>query len=375
MQLALIGFSKSGKTTIFNALTGANAEVSAFASKGKTHRAAVTVPDERLDKLCALFQSKKLVHAVIDYVDPVGIRREEAGQGSGLGEEMLNTIAAADALVAVVRAFEDEASGPADSEGDYEATALELLLSDLKKVDTRLERVKAQAQRIGGPDKKKLEDEARLMERLKAALEAETPLRYLAYSEDEKRLMRSFQFLTMKPLIVVLNAGEDAAPARALAEKWQAANAERRAALPAPERNDAAPGAQFVTLSGQTEMEIAQLAPEDRAEFLASYGIDEAGASKMIRLSYDTLGLISFFTVGPTEAHAWTIRRDTPAVEAAGAIHSDLQRGFIRAQVVHWDDLLAAGSMGEARKRATLRLEGKDYIVKDGDVIEVMFSV
>ena len=360
MQIALIGFNKSGKTTVFNALTGADAEVSAFSSKAKTHRAVVQVPDPRLDQLCELFESRKLVHASIDYIDPVGIRRDEIGQGSGLGDEMLNSIGTADALVAVIRDFEDESGVDREPVADFEAIALELVLSDLAKVDNRLQKIEGQITRISGPDKARLQTEAAVMSRLKETLEAGKPIRSLTFSPDEERVTKSFQFLTTKPFLAVINHAEGKGDeAAALIETLEAS----------------APETHFLALCGQTEMEIAQLPAEERADFLADYGIAEPSASRMIRMSYDVLGLISFFTAGPTEAHAWTIRRNTPAVEAAGAIHSDLQRGFIRAQVTRWDDLLAAKTFAEAKKRATLRLEGKDYVVQDGDVIEIMFSV
>jgi hypothetical protein len=381
VQIALIGFQKSGKTTVFNALTGAGAEVSAFASgKAKTHRAVVTVPDDRLDRLQSLYQSKKLAHASVEYVDPVGIRRDQAGHGEGLGEEMLNAISNAEALVAVVRSFEDESAAACEPEADYEAIALELLLSDLAKADNRLGRIAPQIARMAVADRKGLEQERHLMERVKEALEAGRPVRALEFPADEEKVLRSFQFLTAKPLLVALNAGEDARDAEALAKrlgKRKAAAAHSAAAAPAGESGaaEALRTVRFFTIRGNTEMEIARLSAGERAEFLAAYGIDEPGSARMIRLTYETLGLISFFTIAPNEAHAWTIRRGARAVDAAGAVHSDMQRGFIRAQVVRWDDLLAAGSVGEARKRAQVRMEGRDYAVQDGDVIEILFSV
>lgn len=363
MQIALIGFSKSGKTTVFNALTASDAETSAYATgKAKTHRAVVEVPDDRLDRLCSLFESKKLVHATIDYLDPVGIRKDQAGEGAGLGDEMLHTIATADALVAVIRAFEDDSGVECDPVGDGEALLLELILSDLAKVDNRLERITSQIQRIGGKDRQRLEDEQAVLQKLKAVLEKEKPIRDLDFSPEEDRILRSFQFLTTKPLLLILNVPEG--------ETGEALKEKLTAVLPQDGENTP-----ILPLCGQTEMEIAQLDPEERKIFLEEYGISEPGAARMIRLSYDTLGLISFFTVGPTEAHAWTIRKETPAVEAAGAIHSDLQRGFIRAQVVPWEDLLEDKTFAEAKKNAHLRLEGKEYIVQDGDVIEIMFNV
>jgi len=369
MQIALIGFGKSGKTTVFNALTGANAEVSAFATgKAKTHRAVVEVPDTRLDRLHQLFQSKKLVHATVDYLDPIGIRRDQVGHGASLGEDMLHTISTTDALVAVIRAFEDDSGVECDPEGDLETIFLELVLSDLAKVDTRLQRLESQIQRIGGKDRQSLEYQAAILKRLKETLEAGRRILGLEVNPDEDCFLRSFQFLTYKPLLVVLNMAEGET-GEALLAKLQ--DRVRKASGDFPE--SALP--RFITLCGRTEMEIAQLPPDERAVFLEEYGIKEPGAFRIIRVSYDALGLMSFFTVAPNEAHAWTIHRGTPALEAAGAVHSDMQRGFIRAQVTPWEDLLRDGSFAEAKKHAHLRLEGKEYIVQDGDVIEIMFSV
>ncbi len=369
MQIALIGFSKSGKTTVFNTLTGSNAEVSAFSGKAKTHRATVQVPDPRLDQLNDLFQSKKLVHATIDYVDPVGIRRDQAGQGSAMGDEMLNNIATADALVAVIRAFDDDSGVETAPEADFETIQLELILSDLTKVDNRLGRAESQMQRIGGPQRKALEEECAVLKRLKEALEAGQPVRSLELDAEEAKYLRSFQFLTTKALITLVNTGGQ----NETEVETLLASLRQKAAGTLPD--GVTPLYHFLALCGQTEMEIAQLAEEDRALFLEEYGITEPGMARMIRLCYDALGLISFFTVGPSESHAWTLRRGLPAVEAAGVIHSDLQRGFIRAQIISWKDMLAVKTYAEAKKQALLRQEGRDYVMQDGDIIEVLFSV
>lgn len=368
MQIALIGFSKSGKTSVFNALTGANEEVSAYAGKAKTNRAIINVPDKRLDQLCELFESKKLVYATIDYIDPAGIRRDMAGQGGAMGDEMLNTIDTADALLAVIRAFEDDSGVDCDPEGDFDAIWLELILGDLAKVDRRLEKVEAQAKRVAGPQRQALLEEGTVLSRLKEALEDSKPIRSLEFTIEDLRILSSFQFLTTKPLLVLINSGnQNAEETEALQKKLQA--------IAGVTGEEETPLTNFLSFSGQTEMEIAQLDADDREMFLEEYGIEEPGMDRMIRASYEALGLISFLTVGPTEAHAWNLRKGLPAVEAAGVIHSDLQRGFIRAQVVRWDDLLKCKTFAEAKKQALLRLEGKEYIIQDGDVIEVMFSV
>lgn len=372
MQIALVGFSKSGKTSVFNAITGAKADVSAFATgKAKVNRAVIQVPDSRLDQLCQIFESKKLVHATIDFFDPAGIRKDQAGTGTSLGDEMINTITTADALCLVIRAFEDASGVDCDPVADFGAIWLELILSDLAKVDNRLGRVEGQAQRVSGKDRQSLEQEAGLLKKLKVALEEEQPILGLNLDAEEEKQLRSFQFLTAKPLLVVVNTAEGDDGAEVLEEiQRQAAEYLK---IEAGTSHPAMPAA--MALCGETEMEISQLEPEERTAFLEEYGIVEPGTSRMIRMAYEALGLISFFTVGPSEAHAWTIPAGSTAVEAAGAIHSDLQRGFIRAQVVQWQDLLADGSMAEAKKNAHLRTEGKDYIVEDGEVIEVMFSV
>ncbi|MCX7013491.1 MAG: DUF933 domain-containing protein [Candidatus Sumerlaeota bacterium] len=363
MEIGIIGFQKSGKTTVFNALTGQEAAVSAFAmGKAEPNLAVVLVPDERLEKLAALFEPKKTTHATVRYVDLAGIVRGHDESSEALGEAQLNAISQSDALMAVLRGFENAAGEAPGLRAEAEAILLEMALSDLKKAETRLERLAKARGKAGGDEAKRNATEEGALLRLKEMLEHGRPIREAELSEDEDRVLRGFRFLTQKPLLLVVNAPESALgggadptePIRALGE---------------------APSVRLTWIAGQSEMEIVRLAPEERQDFLAEYRIAEPASAKIIRLSYELLGFISFFTVGPEDCHAWTVRRGTPAQEAAGAIHSDMQRGFIRGEVCRWDELAAAGSFAELKKHGTLRLEGKTYEVQDGDVMHVLFSV
>jgi GTP-binding protein YchF len=363
MRIAIIGFQKSGKTTIFNALTGQQAETSAYATgRLTTNHAIVKVPDPRLDQLSALFKPKKHTPATVEYFDLAGIVRPEGSAGDGLGDKQLAEIATADALLAVVRGFVDAAGAPPDSATDIEAIALEMVLSDLKKIDNRIERIDKQIHKAPAKEKEALVIELEGVQKLKSALEEGTPARAVDLTGDQLRAIRGFQLLTMKPAMFLVNEGE----AEWAADKGQPVALGALAAVPRTMAK---------RLCGLTEMEISQLEGDDRADFLATYGIEEPAAHRVIRLCYELLGRISFLTVGPDECRAWTIERDTAAPQAAGAIHSDLERGFIRAEVIGWEDLLALGTYAEARKHGKLRVEGKHYIVQDGDVINILFSV
>lgn len=364
MRIAIIGFQKSGKTTVFNALTGQHAETSAFATGvATTNQAIVKVPDPRLDQLAAIFKPKKFTPATVDYIDLAGIARAEGeGAGQGLGDKQMNEISTADALLAVVRGFPDMAGAGPDIEGDVEAMNLEMIFSDLKKIESRLERIDKQIARSTGKEHDVLVIELEAIKLLKTALEEGRVARAVPLSEDQLKSLRGFQFLTLKPTMFLINDDE---------EQWTAHKAEpvKIAAL------EGIPQTMATRLCGQMEMEIAQLPEAERTEFLDSYGITEPAAQRVIRLSYELLGRISFLTVGPDECRAWTILRDTLAPQAAGTIHSDLERGFIRAEVINWKELLDLGSYAEAKKKGKLRLEGKTYVVQDGDVINVLFNV
>ncbi len=364
----IIGLPSSGKTTVFNALTRAEAETGTFgAGADEPNLATVKVPDPRLDRLTEMFQPQRKVPADVQYLDVAGIAKGIAEKG--MSGQLLGHLAQADALLHVVRAFEDpnvaHAEETVDPLRDIETLNLELLFSDLALVDKRLQRIASQLPKLRGQERDATEREQIVMTRLKAALEADTPLREVVQDldPDDAKILRGFGFLTSKPLLILLNLGED-----------QIGDEGEQRVQDARERFTR-PGVAVDALAGQIEMEIARLDPDDAAAFMADLGIAESGLDRVIRLSFDLLGLIPFFTVGPDECRAWTIRRGATALEAAGEIHSDIQRGFIRAEIVGYDDLLAAGGINEAKKAGTFRREGKTYVVQDGDIINFLFNV
>jgi hypothetical protein len=360
MKVAIIGLANSGKTTVFNALTGGSAETAAFSSgQLEPNLATVKVPDERLGVLAQMFKPKKVVPADVQYVDVAGITSSEQ-QREGLPPALLNYISSADALLHVVRAFADESvphpSGSVNIARDIAALDLELTFSDLAIIERRLNRLESEIGKMAAREREVRITERELLTRMREALENETPIRDLEMTEEEELMVRGYQFLTAKPMLVVLNIGEDqlADPPTVSYEHKQS---------------------HVVPLCGKIEAELAQLDADDAQVFMEDLGISEAARERVIRLSYDLLGLMSFLTAGPDEVRAWPIRRNMPAVEAAGTIHSDIQRGFIRAEVVAYDDLTRAGGMTEAKKEGTVRMEGKQYIVKDGDVCHFLFNV
>ncbi len=356
MQIGIIGLPNSGKTTIYNALTRSDSETEAFSSGlVEVNTAVVAVPDQRVDDLSALFSPKKTTYAQVIYNDIAGFGKGAAK--SGIAGPLLNAIAANDALMLVVRAFEDEnVSHPDDSVDparDLEAMEGEMILNDMTIIERRLERLAATKHRGTPEDRKKLEYEDGVMRRLMALLEEETPLRDVDLSNDDHKMLAGFGFLSMKPILRVINAGDD--------------DDESAFADLLDERT--------LVLRGQVEAEIAQMEPDEAAEFLADYGIEEPGLNRAIALCYSMMGLQSFFTVGEDEVRAWTGNVGMTAPQAAGVIHTDLQRGFIRAETFTYTDLMAAGSMAELRKQGKLRLEGKEYIVQDGDIMNIRFNI
>ncbi|MFO7168087.1 MAG: redox-regulated ATPase YchF [Chloroflexota bacterium] len=360
MKIAIIGLPNSGKTTVFNALTRGTAETAAYSSGLlEPNIATVKVPDPRLPVLAEMFDPKKVTYADVQYVD-VGGLGGGAERGAGLPPALLNYIGGADALLHVVRAFQDEAvphpEGTVDPARDVEAVDLELAFSDLAIIERRLQRLNAEIGKMSSKEREQRIAERDLLVRLQGLLEGGQPIRDVDLSDDEERLIRGYQFLTAKPLLLVLNIGEDQ-----LQSPPQLAYEHKRSDV--------------VALCGKIEAELAQLDDEDARTFMEDLGIEEPARDRVIARSYDLLGLISFLTAGPDEVRAWTIRRGTPAVEAAGAIHSDIQRGFIRAEIVAYEDLVRAGSMAEAKKQGTVRLEGKQYIVQDGDVCHFLFNI
>lgn len=360
MKIAIIGLPNSGKTTVFNALTRGSAETTAYASgQLEPNVATVKVPDERLNVLTRMFSPKKTTPADVQYVD-VGGLSSGARQSGGLPPALLNFIGGADALLHVARAFEDDSvahpEGSVNLARDVESVDLELAFSDMAIIERRLTKLNAEIGKMSAKDRDLRIAERDLLVKLQAGLENGSPIRDIELNEEEQRLLRGYQFLTAKPLMLVINIGEN-----------------QLASPPAfdyPHRES-----DVVALCGKIEAELAQLDDEDAQAFMEDLGIKEAARDRVIASSYNLLGLMSFLTAGPDEVRAWTIHRNTPAVEAAGAIHSDIQRGFIRAEIVAYDDLIKAGGMAEAKKQGTVRMEGKTYVVKDGDVCHFLFNV
>ncbi len=352
MKLGIIGLPQSGKTTIFNAVTRGNTPTTASAGRMEVHTAVVDVPDERVDKLSAMFKPRKTIYAKVTYADIAGL--EGGAAKSGISGQLLNQLTQMDGFLLVIRGFPDEnvphPAGSVDPRRDVESMLSELLLNDLIAVERKLERL-TEERKKGGTDRVLNERQTVLFKRLQDALNAGIPLRKLEFNAEESRELASFGLLTRKPILTVFNMGEG---------------------QPAPDVKLDHPS---VSLMGKLEMEIAQLSPEDADVFMKEYGIEELSLSRMIRLSYDLLQLQSFFTVGEDEVRAWTTQRGATAVEAAGEIHTDLQRGFVRAEVVAYDDLITLGGMNEAKTKGKLRLEGKDYPVKDGDIMHVRFNI
>lgn len=356
MQIGIIGLPNSGKTTIFNALTRSDTATAAFSSgQVEVHTAVVDVPDPRVDRLSAMFKPKKTIFAQVTYNDIAGFGRGAAK--AGIAGPLLNAMAANDALLLVVCAFEDEnvphPDGSVNPARDLLTMESELILNDMTIIDRRLERLTGQKNRGTPEERKQMAVEELLLQRLMAALDAETPLRDVELSEAERKLLGGFGLLSLKPMLRVINAGDDANEA---------------------DFTDLLDDRTFL-LRGRLEAEIAQMAPEDAAEFLTDFGIAEPGLSRAIRLCYNMLGLLSFFTVGEDEVRAWTVPVGATAPEAAGAIHSDLRKGFIRAETVSYEELIAAGSLAEVKKHGKFRLEGKEYVVQDGDVLNIRFNL
>jgi GTP-binding protein YchF len=318
------------------------------------------VPDERLDRLAALYQPRKLIHTSVEYVDVAAVGQEALKETAYLA-----TLRTVDALAHVIRAFEDPAmphSDGIDPLRDVRNVDFDLMLSDLGQIEKRLERLEKDLKRMHAPE---LEKEHELLQHCKAQLESERPLRELELGPADEKRLRSFMFLSQKPVLYVLNIGESANLGRDLAqapEMYKLAEVASR------------PHAGVAVVCAKVEAELAEMRDDEAADFLASYDIPESGLVRLIRNSYELLGLISFFTVGDDECRAWTIPRGSRAVEAAGAIHTDLEKHFIRAEVIRWDALLEAGSEAKARAKGTLRLEGKDYPVQDGDVVHIRHS-
>ncbi len=366
MQIAIVGLARSGKTTVFNTLTRGHAETGGFGGT-TVNVGVVKVPDDRLVRLTALFKPKREVPADVTYVDlPAPPTTAEGPGGEDIPPDQLARLRNADALLHVVRAFDDPSvphpDGSVDAWRDIERLDLEFVFADLGVVDKRLDRLRTSGRHGTPAEREANEREVVVLERLQPTLVAGRPIRDLELSQDESKAIRGFRFLTEKPVLVLLNISESDLPrADAIVDDVRQRYTHTRSEIAA--------------LSARLEMEIGELDDEEAAVFREDMGLHESGLQRVIHLSYRLLGLISFFTAGPDETRAWTIPDGATAVDAAGAIHSDLARGFIRAEVIGWEELLSFGSMSEARRAGRLRSEGKTYRVRDGDVVEILFNV
>jgi GTP-binding protein YchF len=351
MQTGIIGLPLVGKTSLFRILT--RARVDTHSAPTQTHVGIARVPDERVAKLAEVFKPKKITYATIEYVDIGGLQKDREKNSASLVP-----LREADALAHVVRLFENPAvphDGPLDAMRDIESVEIELMLTDLEQASKRMERLEK--------DLKKRKDtlfetELHLLTRSRQALESEKPLRELEFKPEEYKMLNGFMFLTRKPMLYVLNIGdEEASEIDRIVEKHHL------------EKLASKPHTAVVPFCGKIEAELAELPDSEATEMMRAYGLAESGRERLIQASYRLLGLISFLTCGEPECRAWTIERGMTAQKAAGAIHSDIERGFIKAEVVNWEDLLKAGSFPAARERGQVRLEGKEYVVQEGDVI------
>ena len=356
MQLGIIGLPQSGKTTVYKALTGVDIPTEMSTGQMEVHTSVVDVPDQRVDQLCEIYKPKKIVRAKVTYADIAGL--DGSAGKAGLPGVMVNQLAQMDGFLHVVRQFENASvphlAGSIDPIRDIQTMDTDFILNDLVMVERRLEKLREEHRRGVSRPRDVIQAEIDLFERLETMLNDEKPLRHYDFTAEEDKILSSFGFLSRKPQIVVFNISEDQT---------------------APDYSSPHPHTTVVSFPAKLEMDIMALEPEDAAIFMEEFGVKELGMSRLIKVSYDLLNVHSFFTADEKEVHAWTLRKGSNAREAAGTIHSDMEKGFIRAEVISFADLLTYGSTAEARNKGRLRVEGKNYIIEDGDIIEIRFNI
>jgi GTP-binding protein YchF len=364
--IGIIGLPQSGKTTVFNALTGGKADTVIHRTDALAPNIGMAhVPDPRMKQLDAIFHPAKTVYSEVKYID-IGASVKSLAKDKGIGGQLLNQLSTVDTLICVVRAFKDESiphpNGSIDVKRDIEALNLELIFSDLAIMERRLERLEGSIKAAKPGERAPFLQEKEILLKMKEEMEKDQPIRAQTFDASAARFISNYQFLTAKPLLIIINIDEEQLPqAAALETEYN--------------KQFSGPGCRVVAISGKLEMELTQLDENAAKEFRKDYGLTESGLEHTIRASYELSDLITFFTVGPDEDRAWPIKRNTPAVKAAGKIHTDFEKGFIRAETIQLDELIKCGSLAEAKKKGLLRLEGKEYIVKDGDIITFLFNV
>ena len=366
VSIGIIGLPKSGRTTIFNALTKGKADTRSYTSEDFVPHIGVTkVPDARLKALADILHPKKMVPAEVTYID-IGASVRDLVKDRGISGQLLSQLTNVDAFIDVVRAFTDETvphiEGGLDIDRDITNMNMELIFSDLAIIERRMERIETSLKGAKQVERQNLLREQQLLMKFKGELENNVAIREMKLTPDEDRIIVGYQFLTAKPVLAVINIGEE--------QLSQAVSLETEM-----EPRYSRPNYRIITLCGKLEMELAQLDDSSAEGFRAEYGLKESGLDRVVKSSYELIGLLSFFTTASDEVKAWSIKHGTTALKAAGKIHSDMERGFIRAEVISLDDLIACASLAEARKRGLIRLEGKNYLVQDSDVITFLFNI